>query len=1284
MRVLPLYDDLPRTPLEESERLARDPGCTRCELHRGVKTVCVPPAGSPGGLLVVGEGPGRSEDLASQPFVGKSGQYLRDRLKRHWSGPVAVANSTSCYPGRTSARAEVTVDVRHVDACRPYLAHVLAEAKPRRVVCVGAHAARAVTGRAVPPTKTRRGYAYLFWARLPDALRELAEAEGVSGGEFEAEQLFVRAGEVERDRKCAPADWQVALEAAVPVFFLLHPAAALRNRFMRQAFEDDLEWALTCPDPPKPPVTASFAVVESAEDDRARALQLRASELTAFDVEAGGVAYTPSYRVVSFAAAPVGEVELNRAAPVAYVWPTGAPAEGLAAWLADPACEKTGANVQYDVNAERQRGRVVRGVTSDVRLRRKLLEPHASGALDDMADLVGLGGYKKPSEGVADRVALQITNGLKEERLRAKHAEEVARGKYRKPPKRPPEKQPELEAWVAFREADPEMAAVVAADPSWGARWGWVYAAMARLESETLWRYNAKDAVVTALVGPVLAERLLAAPALDTTWRPFLDEMPEVVAQIEAWGIAANVDQVRAFDAYLQSKIAPVEARLATYESVENWKSVPQKVRLLYDELGLKSTKKTKSGGRSVDASTLKGLVGQHPVVDDMLLHSKYTDLKKSFACGLDGNSGMLQYIRHDGRMHPSILIDGAECMPAGELVLTTRGYVPVERVEVGDVVLSHEGRPQPVTATSRFSPAVIRHVVLANGLHLRTTLNHGYLTRSGWVLARDLRVGDGVAVHALAGERWRPIDGWAYEVSSWGRVRSAAGRCLRLQRKERWGHLKVALSRGGVKQRGPDYRDFAVHRLVHQAFNGPPPSESEAETRHVNGLAWDNRPENLVWGSAKANREDARLHGTMSHRRGHAQVKLTEEAVEIIRATPRSVANDRMMAERFGVCRETVGQVRGGERWRPEDHVVGKRVTFDESTVLLIEDLPAEVTYGLTVAQDASHVTGGIVTHNTGRASSSSPNLFNPPGKKFKVEGAMMRDIFVAPRGSLIVSCDWSQIQLRLAAHLSGDEAMKEIFASGVDFHKRTAELIAPIVWGIRPEDVTEEHRAHAKNFNFGLLFGMGDHALACRMFDTQAPTKEQTAMASKIRAAVLGEFRGLARWIERMKDEARRTGVVVSQMDGRPARYRQVWDIADADEGRRGHAEREVVNSPIQAEEAAMMHRSTIAVVKWLWQTGLAGPVKVLLPLYDQLLMEVRRDLVDEVCDVVPAIMTSWPCSVPVVADVEVGRAWGSLRKMKLGPDGWLCHVRDGAYSVPSPSALEAFDEAERQASP
>lgn len=985
MRSLPLYEHLPRAPVEASERLKRDPSCARCELSKGVKTVCVPAAGKPGGVLVVGEGPGEMEDLEGRPFVGRSGSYLREQVARWWSGPVAVANATGCAPIKNAVRGPIDVEAKHVDACRPYLADTLARAKPTRIICVGSHAARAITGRAVPPTKTRRGYAYLFWTRLADAFREHEEAAGQDSAIDEARAWAERADAAERG-ECARTDFDIASKHAVPVFFLLHPAAALRNPFMRAAFEEDLEWALTGALPPKPPIDAFFELVETEEDDEDAARMLVAGR-SFFDIEAGGEQWAPSYRVVSLAASV--PAQLNDPAS-AIVWSTEAlndPARSgyMRAWLREARAEKGGSNVQYDINGLFQIAVLPRGVRRDVRLTRKLLAPDASGYLDDMADLVGMGGYKKgAAEDAANALAERIRSGLMEEKLRAKHAELVAQGKYKKPPKRPPQKGEHLEAWLVFKAADPEMAAHVERDPSWGARWSWVYAAMARYAPETLYRYNAFDAIVSARLDAVLDAELARVPRLLDTWVPIVSAMPEVVAQIEAWGMRANEAAVRAFDAYLVSKLDPIERRLAAYTSVTNWNSTQQVAKLLYGELGLKAPKKTDGGADSTDASALKALKGAHPIIDDLIEHSRYTDLRKTFACGSDGRSGMLSFIKPDGRMHPHILMDGTA----------------------------------------------------------------------------------------------------------------------------------------------------------------------------------------------------------------------------------------------------------------------------------------------------------------TGRSSCSDPNLYNIPAKKYPVEGKMARDIFVATPGSVIVSVDWSQIQLRLAAHLSGDEVMREIFTSGVDFHKRTAELIAPLVWKIRPEEVTDEHRAHAKNFNFGLLFGMGDHALACRMYNTQDPDRDQVAMAGKIRAAVLGAFKKLAAWIEREVVIARKTGMVVSQLDGRPARHRYVWDIADRDKGRRGHAEREVVNSPIQAEEAGMMHRSTIAVVRWIWACGLEDTVKVLLPLYDQLLMEVAREHVDDVVDIVPEIMTSWPCSVPLVADVELGLGWGSLRKMKRGQGGWACHVRDekhesGKRAIWTPflgGPLAAFDEAQR----
>jgi uracil-DNA glycosylase family 4 len=984
VRVLPLYDELPRAPVEACERLPRDAACARCELSKGVKTVCVPAAGAPGGLLIVGEGPGKTEDAAGKPFVGKSGQYLRAQVLRHWSGPVVVANATGCFPGSNQERDPVDVVAKHVDACRPYLADVLARAKPTRVICVGAHAARAVTGRAVPPTKTRRGYAFLYWTRLAEVFSlRAANARAIGGSD--GDLWAWAAGEAEEGR-CGRENWDTALDVAVPVFFLLHPAAALRNKFMQQAFEDDLEWALTH-DPPKPPLTATFGVVEDELDDLHAAIDAVEGE-AAFDIEAAGTMYTRSYRVVSVAVARVHSVDET----VAHVWPMApatAPTYGLRRWLEEEKAPKCGAHAQYDINGLRQLGWRVRGVRNDVRLRRKLLEPHASGALDDMADLVGMGGYKRGADAVADRVAKTILNGLQEEKLRAKHAHVAAEalasgGKAKKPPKRKPEKQLELDAWRAFVSADPDMAAVISADPSWGARWGWVYAAMARLEPEVLHRYNAKDAVVTATLAPVIAARLAAVPALDRVRAEVVDHLPEVVAQVEAWGVPANEAAMRAFDAYLCAMIAPIEERLSAYQVVTNWNSTQQKGALLFDELGLKSNKRTAGGARSVDAAALKALKGQHPVVADMLERSRYTDLRKTFACGLDGASGMLPFIRDDGRMHPSILMDGT----------------------------------------------------------------------------------------------------------------------------------------------------------------------------------------------------------------------------------------------------------------------------------------------------------------STGRPSAHDPNLFNIPAKKFPVEGRMARDACcTAEDGTVILSFDYKQVELMEATNLSGDQKMAEHFKAGVDFHLRTAQTIAWRVWGIRPEDVTDRERAHAKNFIFGLLYGMGDFALACRMFDTQSPTDAQVAEARKIRAAIMGEYVGLAAWIAAEVRRVERTGESWTMLNGQPGRRRFLWDIADQDDGRRAHARNEAVNTPIQGGAADYLNRSMIAVVRWITAAGMADVLKVMLPIYDQLLMQARRDVVDDAAEVVPAIMTSWRCSVPLVTDVEIGRGWGSLRKTKHGPDGWKCLVAQGEdkvaiYTPPCASLLDAFDAAEELA--
>lgn len=274
-----------------------------------------------------------------------------------------------------------------------------------------------------------------------------------------------------------------------------------------------------------------------------------------------------------------------------------------------------------------------------------------------------------------------------------------------------------------------------------------------------------------------------------------------------------------------------------------------------------------------------------------------------------------------------------------------------------------------------------------------------------------------------------------------------------------------------------------------------------------------------------------------------------------------------------------------------------------------------------------------------SGRTSCTDPNLQNIPRAADSPEGKMARDCFVARPGFKLLQLDYSQLELRIAAMLSGDPDMIEIFESGVDYHLRTAQLVSHVAWGIPPEQVTKAHRSAAKSLNFGLLYGMGDGHLAASI----GGTRQQ---AARLREAVLGKFRKLAAWIQKQIDSTQRTGVVWTRWNGEPARRRPVWNIASKNDGERINAEHAAINSPVQGTASDFCVASLEGSVDWIESEGLEEDCKLVLPVHDSLMFEVRDHLVDEAAHVARSIMTSHDSGgVPIVVDGEVGEAWGSL---------------------------------------
>jgi uracil-DNA glycosylase family 4 len=278
------------------------------------------------------------------------------------------------------------------------------------------------------------------------------------------------------------------------------------------------------------------------------------------------------------------------------------------------------------------------------------------------------------------------------------------------------------------------------------------------------------------------------------------------------------------------------------------------------------------------------------------------------------------------------------------------------------------------------------------------------------------------------------------------------------------------------------------------------------------------------------------------------------------------------------------------------------------------------------------------------GRLSAKNPNMQQIPRPDPNVpESCMARDMFVAPKGSVLVQLDYGQIELRVAAMLSGDEDMRQIFLDGVDYHQRTAELISRAAWKIEPHEVTKAHRSAAKGFVFGLLYGMSDGTMAARM----GITREE---ATKIRAAILGKFKGLARWSEEQVAYARTNGGTWTYWNGERARWRPLFDVDSKDEGRKRTALNGAINSPVQGSASDYCLASLIECVRWIEAEGF--PAKLVLTVHDSLLFEVEERLAEELRDRARATMTGWPSGgVPLAVDAEIGRSWGSMLPFSQG---------------------------------
>ncbi|HEX5463035.1 MAG TPA: DNA polymerase, partial [Steroidobacteraceae bacterium] len=259
-----------------------------------------------------------------------------------------------------------------------------------------------------------------------------------------------------------------------------------------------------------------------------------------------------------------------------------------------------------------------------------------------------------------------------------------------------------------------------------------------------------------------------------------------------------------------------------------------------------------------------------------------------------------------------------------------------------------------------------------------------------------------------------------------------------------------------------------------------------------------------------------------------------------------------------------------------------------------------------------------------TGRLSSSDPNLQNIPIRT--TEGRRIRQAFIAPPGSLLLAADYSQIELRIMAHLSGDEGLLRAFAEDRDVHQATAAEI----FGVPLDAVSGDQRRLAKTINFGLIYGMSPFGLARQLGIDRTSAQQYVER-------YFARYPGVKRFMDETRARARETGYVETVY----GRRLYLPDIRSSNRSLQQYAERSAINAPMQGTAADIIKRAMIAVDAWCARED--APARLIMQVHDELVLEVRSDALEQVAGAVRERMTSAAeLRVPLRADVGTGANW------------------------------------------
>lgn len=979
-----------------------------------------------------------------------------------------------------------------------------------------------------------------------------------------------------------------------PVIVFPKAADIVGNRFRRKAFEASLAWALGPHE--APPWHVPFQTIETAEDAELACAELAAAEWFAFDTETDGLTFTDYFRINTLAACSKGS-------RTAWLWDEHALLDPervapLIRLMCNPNARKVAHNLKFDNHAVNFFFSIqMTGQHICTLLWARLIDSECDGRLEVLAEKVGMGGHKAEAKKAllqACAVIREVQDGL---RAPANAREEQA---------------------LQYSELSEKT---------------WAYGV---LNKEIRDRYCARDCVTTVMLCEQQDARI--APEQRRHWDVLVSKTTDAIQQVEAWGLPVDQAHLAKYETWLGGEMAVAESELNELAGrTVNPGNNGDVHKLLFDELKMKSVKNTPGGKPSVDKDALKFLA-QHAkgktalVIEKLLLWRKLAKQKSTYA------TGMLPHVRGDGRVHTSLNIAGASsgrlsssqpnCFTGDTEVLTPDGWVAFTDLKAGTPVMQWDDGRLMFAQPTAYIQTTATTMIDIQGLHthLRVTPDHRCALRLRY--AGKLHVFS-AADYPTEEQDWHQLHGGIY-----------AGGTVKYHRPKLT--FLAACMNGGklgadgqlqISSRKPWNIRWAASALdvLGQSYMLSPEN-----ARSVGGTITVSAGRMVSWALAILDERMAPgpwmfLLDAESRRHCLHEMMRWSGAGNTFRSSDKTSVDfvQALCALADIKTRMQFVDQRGTQAyWQVEafahNYSAANTLTKRESTGTF--DV-----YCLSVPSSYLLVRYGGCVHVTAQCQ-------NIPRARGNEEGRMARNVFCASSPDhTLLELDFRQLEICVAAGLSGDRKMQAILAEGVDFHLRTAEMISMLVWGISPAQVAKIHRDAAKTINFAVLYGQGIPRLAHAMGVSHA-------MAERTQSAIFDEFKDLIRWIRARVAWAKTHGETWTEWGGLPARRRPLIAIAGADLQAAGSAERSSYNTSVQGGASDFCLSSVVDCVDWL--RGDCVPAELVLTVHDSLLFNVRNDVLAEVSERAEAIMTSRNCNgVQLRVDKSKGQSWGQL---------------------------------------